>query len=259
MNNSLKTMIVFIVMLLGCESPVALISSEQHYESPKIVEPALPIVSRGFNAIMDDGFDPFPEVCAIRGKYGDLYCSGTLITPNIVLTAGHCYCDGDIKWVDFGGDFYSIKKVIRHPDYNENKNSVPNDAAIIVLNRKVSGIAPSCINSVSLIAYKGSEVVVAGHGSNIKKYSPPGMFWYYGTLESDPSSMKILTLRGSSIFYGDSGGPVYMLVEDSLVVVGILSSFSADRGRIYQNSSCRVDVIYDWIGGVIKDEEMVSK
>jgi hypothetical protein len=260
MNNLLKTMTVFTMMLLGCESTLALIPSEQHHESPKIVEPVLPPVSRGFNTIIKDEFDPFPEVCAIRDVFGELHCTGTLIAPNIVLTAGHCFCgEFDIFWVDFSGDLYSVKEVIQHPEYSIGFVSVKNDAAIIVLNHNVEDILPVSVNSDSLMAYRGSQVVVAGHGSNIKKYSPPGLFWYYGTLESDPTNMKILTLRGTSIYYGDSGGPVYMLVEDCLVIVGILSSFSVDMGRIYQNSACRVDVIYDWIERTIENERLDSE
>jgi hypothetical protein len=260
MNNLLKTMTVFIMMLLGCESTSALKPSEQHHESPKIVEPVLPPVSRGFNTIPKDGFDPFPEVCAIRNIFGGLHCTGTLIAPNIVLTAGHCLCDElDIFWVDFSGDLYSVKRVIRHPEYSIGFISVNNDSAIIVLNRNVEGIPPVSVNSDPLMAYRGTQVVIAGYGSDIKKYSPPGLFWYYGTLESDPSNMKILTLRGTSIFYGDSGGPVYMRVGGELVVIGINSSFSMDMGRIYQNSACRVDVVYDWIERTIENERMDSE
>jgi secreted trypsin-like serine protease len=109
------------------------------------------------------------------------------------------------------------------------------------------------------VAYRGSQVVVAGYGSDIKKYSPLGLFWYYGTLESDPTNMRVLTLRGTSIFYGDSGGPVYMRMGEELVIVGINSSFSMDMGRIYQNSACRVDVIYDWIERTIENERLDSE
>ena len=253
-------MTVFIMMLLGCESTSALKPSEQHHESPKIVEPVLPPVSRGFNTIPKDGFDPFPEVCAIRDIFGGLRCTGTLIAPNIVLTAGHCLCDElDIFWVDFSGDVYSVKRVIRHPEYSIGFISVENDAAIIVLNCNVEDILPVSVNSDPLMAYRGTQVVIAGYGSDIKKYSPPGLFWYYGTLESDPTNMKILTLRGTSIFYGDSGGPVYMRVGGELVVIGINSSFSMDMGRIYQNSACRVDVVYDWIERTIENERMDSE
>ena len=258
MNNLLRTTTVFIMMLLGCESTIALVPSEQHHESPRIVEPILPSVSRGFNAIPKDGADPFPEVCAIRTIFGELICTGTLIDSNIVLTAGHCLCDDfGIFWVEVGGDLYSVKKVIQHPEYQIGLNSIHNDAAIIVLNQNVGSITPVCLNSESLMAYKGTAVVTAGYGSNIKKYSPLGLFWYYGTLESEPTNLKILTLRGSSIFHGDSGGPVYMLINCRLVMVGINSSYSIQDNKIYENSACRVDVIYDWIIRTAENERMV--
>ena len=50
-----------------------------------------------------------------------------------------------------------------------------------------------------------------------------------------------------------------MRVGGELVVIGINSSFSMDRGRIYQNSACRVDVVYDWIERTIENERMDSE
>lgn len=268
MNNLLKTMTVFTMMLLGCESTLALIPSEQHHESPRIVEPVLPLVSRGFNVITENELDPFPEVCAVLDENGLLRCTGTLIAPNIVLTAGHCVCRKyDIIEVNFGGVLYCVKEVIQHPSYKLAILDFPygawsiieSDASILILDEKVEGVEPISINSTSLMYYTGSSVVMVGYGGGVKKYSPMELFWYYGTLESQPSSMKILTLHGSSVYYGDSGGPVYMVVEGDFKLVGIILSFSADKGQIYENSACRVDIIYDWIERIIKNEGMVSE
>ena len=253
-------MTVFIMMLFGCASTVDTQPSEQHHESPKIVELELPPVSRGFNTIIKGEKDYYPEVCRLLGISGSLRCTGTLIASNLVLTSGHCVEDAfDVVWVDFSGVWYLVEDVIRHPDYSIDCVSVENDAAILVLNRKVEGIPPARVNFDPLMPYKGSQVILVGHGSNIKKYSPLGTFWYYGTLESNPTNMKILTLRGTSVYFGDSGGPVYMLMKDGLKLVGIISYFSMDNGKIYENSACRTDRIHTWIEGVIKNEGMVTE
>ena len=48
-------------------------------------------------------------------------------------------------------------------------------------------------------------------------------------------------------------------VDGGFKLVGVISTFSMDRGVIYENSACRVDIVYDWIEGVIKNEGMVSE
>ena len=49
---------------------------------------------------IDPNNDPYSESVAITGNNG--LCSGALITPDIVVTAGHCYCDGINQNVIFG-------------------------------------------------------------------------------------------------------------------------------------------------------------
>src|SRR5439155_626946 len=52
----------------------------------------------------------FPDVVALRG--GGALCSGTLVTPDAVLTAAHCHCGGVNTEAVFGESLDNPKEVI---------------------------------------------------------------------------------------------------------------------------------------------------
>lgn len=106
-------------------------------------------------------------------------CSGFLVAPNLLVTAGHCIrsqsdCNAN-KWVfgykmDNAGtlatvapkDVYSCKKVIS----TILEGGAGNDYAIIELDRAVEGRAPLKVRKTGKVAV-GTEIVVIGHPSGL--------------------------------------------------------------------------------------------
>ena len=94
----------------------------------------------------------YPAVGLI-GANGEDYCSGVLIAPQYVLTAGHCADDVADTAGQFtiGDKVYHTEKVFLHPNFNGNLlgRDSANDLAIYRLDEPVVGIAPLPISRVA--------------------------------------------------------------------------------------------------------------
>src|SRR5204862_339382 len=81
--------------------------------------------------------------CVAVGSDSHWGCTGTLITPTVVLTAGHCasvatrvYVGGDVTRP---GLVVNVKKRVRHPKYHVGKH---NDLLVLILATHVQGVDP---------------------------------------------------------------------------------------------------------------------
>ncbi len=81
--------------------------------------------------------------CVAVGSDAQWGCTGTLIAPNVVLTAGHCvefatriYVGIDVTQT---GQVFKVKRRVRHPKYHQGKH---NDLMVLILDTKVGGIEP---------------------------------------------------------------------------------------------------------------------
>src|SRR4051794_12789159 len=121
-----------------------------------VVTPALAITNGG-----PDG-NTHPEVGALIADtvYSDgtwAYCSGTLISPTVFVTAAHCGDPGqstarvsfDAQYVAGKSKLY-VGRYLPDPAYDA-KQSDPHDLAVVVFPKPVPGIAPARLPGPGLL------------------------------------------------------------------------------------------------------------
>ena len=168
-----------------------------------------------------------------------IYCSGTLISPTVFLTAAHCGEDGERVAVTFDTAYQEGDKLYygtfeADPLYNQSQSD-PHDIAVVVLDQPVRGITPAELPEAdSLSNLSGSQTFTSvGYGAYEVTKAPGGHQYLYndvrmvatGTLNStNPSwlriSMNPSTGNGGTC-YGDSGGPNFLGDTDVIAAITI--------------------------------------
>jgi len=164
-------------------------------------------------------------------QYSDgtwIYCSGTLISPTVFLTAAHCAEDGERVGVTFSTAYKAGDKVYygtfhSDPLYNQ-KQSDPHDIAVVVFDKPIRGITPAQLPTAnSLSNLSGSQQFTSvGYGAYQVTNQPGGHQYLYndvrgvatGTLNSTNASWLRISMNPSTgnggTCYGDSGGPNFL-------------------------------------------------
>jgi Trypsin len=220
----------------------------------------------------DDNRHLYVGAVVLADEQGEgLSCSGTLIAPDVFLTAAHCTFDLEQFGIEFRGvTFDSVydpgTSVVYpgtlhvHPDFElPGPNSDAKDIAVVVLGEEVTGIQPALLPSAGLLDQlandgdlKGQRFTVVGYGVTERTHEPGSgapVFGEGGTRMYAVSSFSALTknfLRlsqnpstgDSGACYGDSGGPNFL--GDSQVI----ASIGALRGDVQcrsMNATYRLD------------------
>ncbi len=186
-----------------------------------------------------------PNVGGLVAKhaYSDgtwIYCSGTLISPTVFLTAAHCgegdsgrvrvtfsaaYHDGDKTYAGtFHGD----------PRYGSRQND-PHDIAVVVLDKAVRGVTPAKLPSTGSLSglSHGQRITAVGYGAYRVTHGPGGHRYLYNDVRMKATgSLNAVTphwLRASmnsatgdgGTCYGDSGGPNFRGTSDTVAAITI--------------------------------------
>lgn len=198
-----------------------------------------------------DTANRFPHVGAVIAEYNEpgtqeVLCSGTLISPTVFLTAGHCTAFLESigiqdVWVTFDPSFDAASPLIHgtyhtHPLFGSGGQSNTYDLAVIVLDTPVVGITPArlpTLNQLSGMSLKQQRFTAVGYGTvrNDKTKGPQtlsfdGMRRYadqgFRSLTKAWLNLSMNPSTGSGgTCYGDSGGPHFLAGTNVVVSITV--------------------------------------
>lgn len=211
-------------------------------------------------------------------------CTGTVVAPNVVLTAGHCATDeatgAVVPAADYtvvagahdlsvasAGQQLAVKQVIRHPSYALNAGGAPiDDVALLILATSTSSPAIALAGSAdAALTAPGTVAAMAGWGlTDGSASTPPAQLSQAAAnVESDatcraswrrlydPATMLCThddAAGATSTCSGDSGGPLAVQRADGTwVEIGVTSWGDAACSPTSPSVFARVSAVSGWI------------
>jgi secreted trypsin-like serine protease len=192
----------------------------------------------------DGKLHPYVGALAVQTSDGPFpYCSGTLISPTVFLTAAHCDLGRSRVYVSFDSDLSGRQgKLIAgtfygDPLYNWAQDD-PHDIAVVVFDSPVKGITPARLPAAGAFdkLHVGQPFTSVGYGSQEAVNVPGGVpvNAYYelreysnGSLNAvNPAWLRIsqnINTGDGGTCYGDSGGPNFLGAgaSETNIVAGI--------------------------------------
>jgi secreted trypsin-like serine protease len=163
-----------------------------------------------------------------------VYCSGTLISTTVLLTAAHCDIGTSTVCVTFDPQLTSRSRLYcgtfyAHPQYNQSQDD-PLDIAVVVFDRPIRGIEPAQLPTLGLLdamraagTLNGStQFTAVGYGGLEFENAPGGkqptyldtrMYATSGFNALGPGYLRLSqnpSVGFGGTCYGDSGGPNFL-------------------------------------------------
>jgi endonuclease G len=214
--------------------------------------------------------------CVAVGDDAQWGCTGTLIAPNAVITAGHClklhtriFIGND---VNKKGKQVAVARHVRHTSYHKGKH---NDLMLLILATPVAGVTPRRIATTAAIDAATDGRVVGfgameasgtfGYGTKRQTDVPVASIACNGKVNGDADKVVYgcdpnlefvagKPMLGQDTCSGDSGGPFYIASGKTWLLAGATSRATDLAGNPCGDGGVyvRVDKFKDWIDSVLK-------
>jgi secreted trypsin-like serine protease len=186
-------------------------------------------------------------VVTIVGSRGN-FCTGSLIAPTLVLTAGHCVQPGaEYKILEYDAqqkpELRDVRSVAIHPGFNLATmlaHRATADVALLRLENPVKGGTPSVLGAPALPLVPGAKFTIAGVGVTVRGDGKSSGVIRTANLVATgkPGTLQIRlvdpegqgTRAGLGACTGDSGAPVFEDQQGVAVIVGVVSWSTGPNG-----------------------------
>ncbi len=222
---------------------------------------------------------PYVGMLLILATDGLFYgCSGTLLSPTVFLTAGHCTADAVLTWVNFDPEInledfptgWHTGTPVTHPEFNA---AFPNtsDIGVVVLGTPLDvgvGVLAEVNTLDDLATRRGRQDTIFGLvGYGMQSVRP---FPEWETTRYKATSM-LVNLRSAltggwnlhtsnnpgkgngtgGACFGDSGGPIFYPADSNVIVA--VTSFGLNYNCKGADFAYRVDTEHaqDWVIGFL--------
>ncbi|MCP4679562.1 MAG: trypsin-like serine protease [Deltaproteobacteria bacterium] len=231
------------------------------------------VVKPGFQGIVGGsptGYTDWKGAVGLKipqGGWSYSMCTGTLIDPEVVLSAGHCvYYPSDginavanpgtlsiVGGAKMGITYSAAAEVVKHPNWNGNiNNQSAVDLSMIRVVNPINTVEPYPVTNAKISV--GITGKIVGYGNT----STSG-----GAGTHRVGDSRVLKLQGSRVFelgnpagtcQGDSGGPMFIEQDGQWVVAGV-TSFGTTMTCLANSGSWDVNVFTyrNWIENTMQD------
>jgi len=194
-----------------------------------------------------DPFDPGIVALTIRGH---AFCTGTLVSPRLVVTAAHCVEEGDVADIRVqagvrvgDGEAVGVLTAKVHDDYVGSSH----DIALLLLEDPAPARSWPLNHTPFDSSFIGKQLRVAGYGATDpdgrtdgKKRTGTGEITSFDALDFAYESAP------SQTCFGDSGGPGFLTLDDGIEYLAGVTS-RGDSQCAVLGIDTRIDVYADWI------------